>query len=117
MPGLQDFNAHWHASCSLPPNRSRTESKHIGQDSRAELHNVIEALNTSTVDNPEDLKAYLMVDLARVKREVFRAEKLLADCMVREHEVTASLFRIRATTLGKKLDATDDELGSHVDHL
>lgn len=64
-----------------------------------------------TVDDPEDLEAHLMVDLARAKREVFRAEKLLADCVVREHEVTASLFRIRATTLGKKLDATDDELG------
>ncbi|KAG1898693.1 glycosyl hydrolases family 31-domain-containing protein [Suillus fuscotomentosus] len=64
-----------------------------------------------TVDDPEDLEAHLMVDLMRAKCEVFRAEKLLADCMVQEHEVTASLFRIRATTLGKKLDATDDELG------
>jgi hypothetical protein len=126
-----DFNPHRNnSSLSLPTcSHISLEPNHADQDSHAELYDILEALNSlvcqsalsitsaklmhvsQTVDDPNDLEAHLIVDLARAKREVSRAEKLLADCVVREHEVTASLFRTRATTLEKKLDATDDELG------
>lgn len=65
-----------------------------------------------TVNDPNDSEAHVIMDLASAKREVFRAEQLLADCVVREHEVMASLFKIRAATSEKKLglDAAGDEL-------
>ncbi|KAG2122770.1 hypothetical protein DEU56DRAFT_917666 [Suillus clintonianus] len=88
---------------------------HAAQNSRAELYDILEALDSldsQTVNDPNDSEAHVIMDLARAKREVFRAEQLLADCVVREHEVMASLFKIRAATSEKRLglDAAGDEL-------
>lgn len=42
------------------------------------------------------------MDLASAKRDVFRAEQLLADCVVREHKVMASLLKTKVTTSQRK---------------
>lgn len=52
-----------------------------------------------------------MLDLARAKRDVFLAQKELADCVIRENEVFASLLRVRAAAAEKMIDQTDIGLG------
>jgi hypothetical protein len=52
-----------------------------------------------------------MMDLVRAKRDVFRAQKALADSILRENEVSASLVRFQAETAGKRLDDADMGLG------
>jgi hypothetical protein len=52
-----------------------------------------------------------MMDLVRAKRDVFQAEKALADSILREHEVLSSLLRFQAETAGKRVDDADLGLG------
>jgi hypothetical protein len=52
-----------------------------------------------------------MMDLVRAKRDVFRAQKALADSILRENEVSASLLRFQTETAGKRLDDADMGLG------
>jgi hypothetical protein len=51
------------------------------------------------------------MELARAKRDVFRAEKSLADCVVREHEVMANLSKFKSSVSEQKLDKVDVGLG------
>ncbi|KAG1779851.1 hypothetical protein EV702DRAFT_1043257 [Suillus placidus] len=51
------------------------------------------------VRDPSDGEANLMMDLVRVKGNVFQAQKALADLKLREHEVLSSLLRIQAETV------------------
>ncbi|KAG1879920.1 hypothetical protein F4604DRAFT_1923140 [Suillus subluteus] len=68
------------------------------QNSCAKLHDILETLNSLTINDLNDPQAYLIMDLASAKRDVFRAEQLLADCVVWEHEVMASLLKTKVTT-------------------
>lgn len=47
----------------------------------------------------------------RAKRDVFRAQKALADCEVRENEVMTNLMKFRAKSIEKRLDDADLGLG------
>jgi hypothetical protein len=51
------------------------------------------------------------MDLARARRDVFNAEKTLADCIIREHEVMTSLSKHKSTISKRKLDKADVGLG------
>jgi hypothetical protein len=51
------------------------------------------------------------MDLARARRDVFDAEKTLADCIVREHEVMTSLSKHKSAISKRKLDKADVGLG------
>ncbi|KAG2119697.1 uncharacterized protein F5147DRAFT_767167 [Suillus discolor] len=51
------------------------------------------------------------MDLARARRDIFRAEKALADCVVREHEIMVNLSKHQSDISKKKLDKADTGLG------
>ena len=51
------------------------------------------------------------MELARAKRDIFRAEKSLADCIIREHEVMANLSKFKSSVSEQKLDKADVGLG------
>ena len=51
------------------------------------------------------------MDLVRAKREVIRAQKALADSILRENEVLTNLLRFKAEETGKRLNDTDMGLG------
>jgi hypothetical protein len=66
-----------------------------------------QSMKVSTIDS----EANLVIALARAKRDVFRAQKALADCMVKENEVMTSLMKIQADGIEKKVDDADLGLG------
>ncbi|KIK40664.1 hypothetical protein CY34DRAFT_13551 [Suillus luteus UH-Slu-Lm8-n1] len=101
------------ASCS-------SASTHIGRDNdRSDgpltgmnsLYDVLEAVTSMSVHEPSDSEASLVLDVLRAKRNVFVAQKTLADCILRENEVFASLLKFRAEAAEKKVDDTDLGLG------
>jgi hypothetical protein len=51
------------------------------------------------------------MELARARREKLRAEKSLADCVVRELELMASLSKFKSSLSEQKLDRADVGLG------
>lgn len=51
------------------------------------------------------------MELVRARQEVFRAEKSLADCVVHEHEVMATLLKFKSSISERKLDKADVGLG------
>ncbi|KAG2361258.1 hypothetical protein BDR07DRAFT_1486135 [Suillus spraguei] len=85
---------------------------HTAHNSHAKLHDILETLNSLTIDDQNDPQAHLIMDLASMKRDVFRAEQLLADCVMQEHEVMASLLKTKVTTSQHKFrqDDTGHEL-------
>jgi len=57
------------------------------------------------------VEANLIIDLARAKRDIIRAQKTLAECIVRESEVVTSLMKLRIGNIEQKLDDVDVGLG------
>lgn len=53
----------------------------------------------------------MVLDVVRAQRDVHRAEKILADCMVKEHERVANLNRFKSQRLQKHLDEKDLDVG------
>jgi len=51
------------------------------------------------------------MDLIRAKCDVYQTQKTLADCVVWENEVLASLLRYQAKEAEKRLEDTDIGLG------
>ncbi|KAG0698461.1 hypothetical protein DFH29DRAFT_1002835 [Suillus ampliporus] len=64
-----------------------------------------------TINDVDDLEANLVMDLARARRDVFNAEKALADCVVREHEVMANLSKHKSNISKQKLAKADVGIG------
>ncbi|KAG2129357.1 hypothetical protein BD769DRAFT_1667307 [Suillus cothurnatus] len=77
----------------------------------ADLYDVVDAIGSMTINDVDDLEANLIMDLARARRDVFDAEKTLADCIVREHEVMTSLSKHKSAISQRKLDKADVGLG------
>ncbi|KAG1796321.1 uncharacterized protein HD556DRAFT_1441629 [Suillus plorans] len=84
----------------------------IGNHDRAlmELYDIADAIGSMTVKDT-DLEANLLMELVRARQEVFRAKKLLADCVVREHEVMVTLSKFKSSISERKLDKADVRLG------
>ncbi|KAG1849727.1 hypothetical protein F4604DRAFT_1934745 [Suillus subluteus] len=76
-----------------------------------DLYDVTEAIGSMTIDDGDSLEENLIMDLARARQDVFRAEKMLADCVVQEHEILANLHKYQSNILKKKLDKADIGLG------
>ncbi|KAG2130743.1 hypothetical protein DEU56DRAFT_914742 [Suillus clintonianus] len=64
-----------------------------------------------SIQDPTASEANLVMDLVRAKCDVYQAQKALADCVMRENEMLASLLRFRAEEAEKRLDDTDMGLG------
>ncbi|KAG2100478.1 uncharacterized protein F5147DRAFT_655588 [Suillus discolor] len=60
-----------------------------------------------TINDVNDCEANLIMDLARARHDIVNAEKKLADCIVREHEVMTSLSRYKSVISKRKLDKAD----------
>lgn len=53
----------------------------------------------------------LVLDVARARREVARAEHALASCRVREHETIAELYRFKAHHSATRLGDVEVDVG------
>jgi len=53
----------------------------------------------------------LVLDIVYVQREVHRAERLLAECLVREHEKIADLHRFKAMQRQGSINILDLDIG------
>ncbi|KAG2123437.1 hypothetical protein DEU56DRAFT_917484 [Suillus clintonianus] len=77
----------------------------------SDLHEVLEAISSMSMQDTTNSEANLIMDLVRAKREVFRAQKALAECILQENEVLSSLLRFRVETAETTLDDADMGLG------
>ncbi|KAG2092813.1 uncharacterized protein F5147DRAFT_779556 [Suillus discolor] len=99
-----------HHSYTKRDNDSNVEIPASG--SMCDLYGVLEAVNSlSSTHEPTDSEASLVLDLVRAKRDVFRAQKTLADCVLQENEVSARLLKFQAAAVEKKINETDIGLG------
>jgi len=64
-----------------------------------------------TIDDINNLEANLIKDLARARWDIFNAEKMLADCMVHEHEVMANLSKHISDISKQKFTKVDVGIG------
>ncbi|KAG1812039.1 hypothetical protein EV424DRAFT_1542268 [Suillus variegatus] len=76
-----------------------------------DLYDIADGIGTITINDANELEANLVMELARARRDVFRAEQSLADCMVRECELMASLSKFKSNISAQKLNKTDLRLG------
>ncbi|KAG2108584.1 hypothetical protein DEU56DRAFT_762538 [Suillus clintonianus] len=74
-------------------------------------YELLPAITSLSIQKPANSEANLVMDLARAKREVLRAQKALAECLLGENEVLASLLRLRVDTAENTLDDADMGLG------
>ncbi|KAG1843266.1 hypothetical protein DFJ58DRAFT_731683 [Suillus subalutaceus] len=98
-----DFTHHLH---SISECNGRTP-RGIG-----DLYDVLDAINSiSALHEPTDSEANLVLNLVRAKRDVFLAQKALAECVIQENEALMSLLKVHAAAAEKKVDETDIGLG------
>ncbi|KAI5994687.1 hypothetical protein EDD15DRAFT_2195840 [Pisolithus albus] len=67
--------------------------------------------NPKTHDAVETQEASLVLKIVCAQREVHHAEKLLAECLVREHEKIANLHRFKANQRQDSIDNSDLNVG------
>ncbi|KAG1908716.1 uncharacterized protein F5891DRAFT_1180254 [Suillus fuscotomentosus] len=77
----------------------------------SDLYDIANGIGSMSINDTNELEANLVMDLARVRRDIFRAEKVLADCVVREREIMANLSKHQSDVSKKKLDKADIGLG------
>ncbi|KAG2088270.1 uncharacterized protein F5147DRAFT_658738 [Suillus discolor] len=82
-----------------------------GSGGITELYDVVDAIGLMTIDDVDNLEANLIMDLTRARHDVFNAEKTLANCVVREHEVMTNLSKYKSAISKWKLDKADVGLG------
>ncbi|KAG1741932.1 hypothetical protein EDB19DRAFT_1827869 [Suillus lakei] len=91
-----------HPSCNL---------YHHDSSGISDLYDVADGIGLMTIDDTNEHEANLIMDLARARQDIFKAEKVLADCIVREHEIMGDLSKHQSNVLKKKLDKADIRLG------
>ncbi|KAG1842142.1 hypothetical protein F4604DRAFT_1939014 [Suillus subluteus] len=77
----------------------------------SDLYEVVDAIGSMTIHDIDDLEANLIMDLARVKQDIFNAEKMLADCLLHEHKVMVSLSKHKSDISQQKLAKADVGIG------
>ncbi|KAG1828761.1 hypothetical protein DFJ58DRAFT_848932 [Suillus subalutaceus] len=73
------------ASRMRPRHTNKWQASHVLGDSGsgiADLYDVVDAIGSMTINDVDELEANLIMDLARARRDIFNAEKTLADCVV-----------------------------------
>ncbi|KAG2105844.1 uncharacterized protein F5147DRAFT_838027 [Suillus discolor] len=80
----------------------------------SDLYDIANGIRSMSINNTNELEANLVMDLARVRWDIFRAEKALADCVVQEREIMANLSKHQSDVLKKKLDKADIGLGAAI---
>ncbi|KAG1789200.1 uncharacterized protein HD556DRAFT_1447260 [Suillus plorans] len=96
------------ASTHFGSNNNRSDGPFAGI---GDLYDVLEAVSSMSVHEPSDSEANLVMDVVRAKHNVFLAQKMLVDCILRENEVFASLIQFQAEAAEKKVDDMDLGLG------
>ncbi|KAG1737370.1 hypothetical protein EDB19DRAFT_1829484 [Suillus lakei] len=91
-----------HPSCTLYHNNSSGIS---------DLYDVADGIGSMTIDDTDEHEANLVMDLARARQDMFRVEKMLADCVVWEHKIMVDLSKHQSNVSKKKLDKVDIGLG------
>ncbi|KAG2156565.1 uncharacterized protein EDB93DRAFT_1247275 [Suillus bovinus] len=77
----------------------------------SDLYEVVDAIRSMVINDVDDLEVNLVMDLARARWDVFNVEKVLADCMVCEHEVMANLSKHKSDISKQKLTKADIGIG------
>ncbi|KAG2741955.1 hypothetical protein P692DRAFT_20879624 [Suillus brevipes Sb2] len=98
LPSTSRCPVHWHASLN--------NMCHSGSGI-SDLYDIVDAIRSMTISDADNLEANLVLDLARARRDVVNAEKVLADCVVREHEVLANLSKHKSDISKQKLAKAD----------
>ncbi|KAG0703858.1 hypothetical protein DFH29DRAFT_998107 [Suillus ampliporus] len=108
---LQSLSASASCSHAAPHVHDQNrDDKHDGSGI-CNLYEVLDAVNAMSVQPPTESEAKIMMNLMRAKRDVYQAQKILADCVVQENEAFTSLLKFRAEAAEKRLDDTDLGLG------
>ncbi|KAG2368011.1 hypothetical protein BDR07DRAFT_1478610 [Suillus spraguei] len=76
-----------------------------------DLYDVLDTVSSTLILDPTDSEANLVMDLVRAKCKVLVTQKVLAECILRENEIQASLLKFQVNTMEKKLDDTGMGLG------
>ncbi|KAG2047202.1 hypothetical protein BDR06DRAFT_1014070 [Suillus hirtellus] len=99
---------HWCSLCCAqqhPSHTCQTVNPSGGHTaSLSHLYDIADTIGSMKIDDMEDLEANLVMELARARREKLRAEKSLADCVVHELELMASLSKFKSSLSEQKLD-------------
>ncbi|KAG2106249.1 uncharacterized protein F5147DRAFT_653993 [Suillus discolor] len=77
----------------------------------SDLYDIVDGIRSMSINDTDEFEANLVMDLARARRDIFRAEKALVDCVVREREIMANLSKHQSDVSKKKLDKADIGLG------
>ncbi|KAG2131042.1 hypothetical protein DEU56DRAFT_757670 [Suillus clintonianus] len=93
-----------------PKTFPRYRSRNIYQG-LPDLYDVADGIGSITINDDDELEANLVMELTRARRDVFMAEKSLADCMVCECELMASLSKFKSNISTQKLNKADVGLG------
>ncbi|KAG1854491.1 hypothetical protein DFJ58DRAFT_882805 [Suillus subalutaceus] len=99
LPSTSRCPVHWHASLN--------NMCHSGSGI-SDLYDIVDAIRSMTISDADNLEANLVLDLARARRDVVNAEKVLADCVVREHEVLANLSKHKSDISKQNLAKADN---------
>ncbi|KAG1819007.1 uncharacterized protein BJ212DRAFT_1298303 [Suillus subaureus] len=100
IPSTSHCPVHWHASLN-----------NICQSGGgSDLYEIVNTIRSMTI-NDDNLEANLILDLTRARRNVFNAEKALADCVVCKHEVMVNLSKHKSNILKQKLAKPDVGIG------
>ncbi|KAG2112657.1 uncharacterized protein F5147DRAFT_771203 [Suillus discolor] len=76
-----------------------------------DLYDIADGIGTITINDADKLEANLVMELVRARRDLFRAEQSLTDCVVRECELMASLLKFKSNISAQKLNKADLGLG------
>ncbi|KAG1860980.1 hypothetical protein C8R48DRAFT_774240 [Suillus tomentosus] len=107
---LQSLSASASSTHTSPHSHDRHHNDNHDSGIR-NLYEVLEAVNAMSDQEPTESEARIMMNLVRAKRDVHRAQKVLAECVMQENEVFASLLKFQAEAAEKRLDDTDLGLG------
>ncbi|KAG2097521.1 uncharacterized protein F5147DRAFT_777979 [Suillus discolor] len=104
MPGNYRFSMKNPASPKFP----------IMRESDCEDHkdSLSESTDSSDIDHSSnELKAQLVLNATQAQRNVCLAEKMLADCILKENAALRKLYKFKATEAKRKLEDTDIDIG------
>ncbi|KAG1753402.1 hypothetical protein EDB19DRAFT_1824125 [Suillus lakei] len=111
IPSTSNKALCWCSPCCtqqrLPHTCRKVDSSTAGL---SELYDIADAIGSMIINDAED-EANLVMELARARREKLHAEKSLADCVVCELELMASLSKFKSSLSEQRIDRVDEGLG------
>ena len=83
----------------------------VSKELLSTLNHLTSRSKSLTAESVENEEASLVLEVVCAQREVHRAEKSLAECIVQEHEKIANLHRFKARRMQDSVDQMDLDVG------